>query len=77
MLLEAWNEFFGEPPWRACEGRPMYWRRPGCRSPGRPYHFGAPDVVSAPSVGDAWAARQLACRRRRVRDPLARCRWRP
>jgi Domain of unknown function (DUF4160) len=23
-LLEAWNEYFGESPGRACEGRPVY-----------------------------------------------------
>src|SRR5437867_4575253 len=73
-LVEAWNEYFGEAPGRACEGRAVYRRRPGRRSARRPHHLSAPDVVSAPSVGDACAARQLACRRRRIRDPLAGCR---
>src|SRR5438094_10635820 len=48
-LLEAWNEYFGEAPGRACEGRAVYRRRPGRRSARWPHHLSAADVVSAAS----------------------------
>jgi hypothetical protein len=48
-LLEAWNEYFGEAPGRACEGRAVYRRRPGCRSAGRPHHLGAARLVRSAS----------------------------
>src|SRR5881397_3587974 len=40
-LLEAWNEYFGASPGRACEGRAVYRRRPGRRSAGRSHHLSA------------------------------------
>src|SRR6516162_373620 len=52
-LLEAWNDYFGEAPWRACEGRAGYRRRPGRRSAGWPHHLGAASMVPAPAVGDS------------------------
>src|SRR2546427_6766944 len=56
-LLEAWNEYFGGSPGRACEGRPVYGGRPDRRSPGRSHHLSTTRMVSPPSVGDPRAAR--------------------
>src|SRR3989454_1339799 len=72
-LLEAWNEYFGEAPGRACEGRAIYRRRPGRRSARRPHHLSAARVVPAPAVSDSRTTGELARGRRRIRYPLAGC----
>src|SRR6267378_6798062 len=76
-LLEAWNEYSGAAPGRACEGREVYRRRPGRRSAGRSHHLSTTRVVSPPSVCDSRATGELARSRRRIRYPLAGCRRRP
>src|SRR6266446_2696968 len=74
QLLEAWNEYFGASPGRACEGRAAYRGRSRRRSPGRSYDLSPSSLVSAPPGGDSRATIQLAFSRRRIRYPLARCR---
>src|SRR5262249_52900542 len=74
ILMEAWNDYFGETRGRACEGRAVYRRRPRRRSAGRPHNLGTARLVPPPAVGDSRATGELARSRRWVRYPLAGCR---
>jgi len=70
------RELKRESPGRACEGRPVYRGRLDRRPVGRSHDLGATPVVPTPAVSDSGAACELASGRRRLRHPLAGCRWR-